>query len=100
MADRRSACRRLTFDDVENSGRARAGTGDGHVNILQEEMRSDMEVAIQRWNFDFENEVPLEGRWQWEKVPSSELPSEEGQAGAQTEGETEASECDADKPQG
>jgi hypothetical protein len=68
----------------------------GHEILnFQEEMRSHLETAKQRWNFDFENEVPLEGRWKWEKVLGSEPPMVQGQADA----EDEASEFDADRPE-
>jgi hypothetical protein len=94
-------CRRLTFDDVQSPGEAAAGTsedppgmGNEYLNI-QEEMRSHLETAKQRWNFDFENEVPLEGRWKWEKVLGSEPPVVQGEADA----EDEASNSDADGPE-
>jgi hypothetical protein len=94
-------CRRLIFDDVQNPGEATTGTSEGppemgneYLNI-EEEMRSHLESAKQRWNFDFENEVPLEGRWKWEKVLGSEPSMVQGQADA----EDEATEFDADRPE-
>jgi hypothetical protein len=100
METKLSVCKRLIFDDVQDPDEAATGTGDGHpigneyLNI-QEEMRSHLETAKQRWNFDFENEVPLEGRWRWDKVLGSEPTMVQGQADA----EDEASEFDADKPE-
>jgi hypothetical protein len=95
------ACRRLNFDDVQSNGaignsEGSAGTGNENPNI-QEEMRSQLETAKRRWNFDFENEVPLEGRWQWEKVLGSEPPIVETQADA--DAEDEASDFDSDGPE-
>jgi hypothetical protein len=69
--------------------------GNDHLNTLQEEMSSYRESAKQRWNFDFENEIPLEGRWQWEKAELSEPPTVEGQADA----DDEAPQLDADRPE-
>lgn len=94
-------CRRLTFDDVQSPEEAATGTsespqgmGNEYLNI-QEEMRSHLETAKQRWNFDFENEVPLEGRWKWENVLGSEPSVAQGQADA----EDGASEFDSDGPE-
>jgi hypothetical protein len=36
--------------------------------MLQEEMRKELQAAQERWNFDFVNEVPLDGRWDWQRV--------------------------------
>jgi len=35
---------------------------------LQEEMESIRKQQEDKWNFDFVNERPLPGRWEWEKV--------------------------------
>jgi hypothetical protein len=102
MVIKSHVCRRLTFDDMQNVGEAATGTGDDsppqmgdqHVNI-EEETRSHLEAAKQRWNFDFQNEVPLNGRWQWEKVLGSEPTMQQGQADA----EDEASEFDTNRPE-
>lgn len=37
-------------------------------------LKKDTEEKTKKWNFDFENETPLKGRYQWEKV-RSETPS-------------------------
>jgi hypothetical protein len=77
MEGRRNVRRRLNFDDAENtetpSGPSE-GLGSEHLNSIEGELRMDLEAATLRWNFDFENEVPLEGRWQWEQVEPPELP--------------------------
>lgn len=38
--------------------------------ITKEERQRQME----KWNFDFENEVPLGGDWEWEKVAPPKIP--------------------------
>uniref|UniRef100_A0A8C8S3M1 Cyclin dependent kinase inhibitor 1A n=1 Tax=Pelusios castaneus TaxID=367368 RepID=A0A8C8S3M1_9SAUR len=37
-------------------------------NDFRDLMRRHLEEAQHRWNFDFETETPLEGKFQWEKV--------------------------------
>ncbi|KAH1171623.1 cyclin-dependent kinase inhibitor 1 isoform X1 [Mauremys mutica] len=37
-------------------------------NDLQDLMRRHLEEAQCRWNFDFETETPLEGKFKWERV--------------------------------
>jgi Cyclin-dependent kinase inhibitor. len=79
------ARRRLNFDDEGKGGNA-AGPNDAdlqYINSLEEEMRKDLQAAIDRWNFDFSNDVPLEGQWVWEPVVQAE-PREE-QVEPQTE---------------
>lgn len=99
MEQKPRVCRRLNFDDVQNPGEAATGTSEGpqmgneSLNI-EEEIRSHIETAKLKWNFDFEKEVPLDGRWIWEKV-GSELPTVQGQADA----EDEATELDAERPE-
>jgi len=49
---------------------------EDQVHDLQEQQFQDLQMAQftlsqeakQRWNFDFEKEEPLPGRWVWEKV--------------------------------
>ncbi|KAL3267116.1 hypothetical protein HHI36_011256 [Cryptolaemus montrouzieri] len=36
----------------------------------QKFFRKQVEDASAKWNFDFANEMPLEGDWEWEKVES------------------------------
>lgn len=100
MEHKPNVCRRLNFDDVQNHGEYATGTSEGpqmgsESFSIEEEMRSHLENAKQRWNFDFEKEIPLEGRWKWEKVLGSELPTVQGPADA----EDEASELDAERPE-
>jgi len=67
-------CRRLVFDE-ESNGDDGAGPGDidGHyIDSIEEEMRRDLQAAIEKWNFDFKNDVPLEGQWEWEPVLQAE----------------------------
>ncbi|XP_053313502.1 cyclin-dependent kinase inhibitor 1-like [Spea bombifrons] len=35
---------------------------------FEKHMKSAAEEAKQRWNFDFANEAPLEGKYKWEKM--------------------------------
>ena len=74
-------CRRLQFDDEASGAEDSSGATDNIRNILQEELQKDREAAMLRWNFDFENEVPLPGRWVWERVTPG--PNPETKAAAQ-----------------
>lgn len=71
MAEYREGVRRrLTFQDADSSDsnpRSEVGEGENITNSLLEQMRVDAEDARTRWNFDFEKEEPLPGRWQWVK---------------------------------
>jgi hypothetical protein len=93
MEGQLNVCRRLNFDDAEIDG---AGPSEGspaarneHVQITEEEMQRDLSAATLRWNFDFQNEVPLEGRWQWEQVKPSGAPTAEENPSAETEDQPE-----------
>uniref|UniRef100_A0A8D0E6X6 Cyclin dependent kinase inhibitor 1A n=1 Tax=Salvator merianae TaxID=96440 RepID=A0A8D0E6X6_SALMN len=45
---------------------------------FQSLMRTQLEEAQQKWNFDFEKETPLEGDYKWEKVSClHSLPSQD-----------------------
>ncbi|KAF7253769.1 Cyclin-dependent kinase inhibitor 1 [Varanus komodoensis] len=45
---------------------------------FQSLMRTQLEEARQKWNFDFETETPLEGPYKWEKVSHLKmLPSQD-----------------------
>lgn len=59
--------RRLFVDEAN-------GVSDEPSNViyLSNELTSALEAAKERWNFDFEREVPLEGPWQWERVQTPE----------------------------
>lgn len=62
---RRSTVRRQLFQDEETSQR------DNDINSVNELLLQSNEEAKRKWNFDFENEVPLEGDWQWEKIETN-----------------------------
>lgn len=68
---RRSVRRRLFQDDDDDneteSGR-NSGVEDNIVNRFYEEARKNRENAKERWNFDFEKEEPLPGRYVWVKL--------------------------------
>jgi hypothetical protein len=100
MTSKPSACRRLDFDVVDNSAAGvtetpelRPEIGNDNLKNPEFELRSYLEKKKRQWNFDFVNEVPLNGKWEWIKVEASEPPTVEGQADA----ENEDSELDADK---
>lgn len=61
--DAGNAARRLFPEDVS-----------WHVleNATNEMLDRHREEAKLRWNFDFKNEVPLEGDWVWEKVEEAQ----------------------------
>lgn len=46
-----------------------AGEADNaHNRFLEQLLNADRAAAVQRWNFDFERERPLDGKWQWERI--------------------------------
>lgn len=46
---------------------------EGLLQKLQgENQLRERQKSLEKWNFDFENEVPLTGDWEWEKVTSDE----------------------------
>lgn len=59
-----NVCRKLDFGGDSND----KGLNDP-MALSEEDLEQHRQRAIEKWNFDFENEVPLEGDWQWEKVP-------------------------------
>lgn len=64
-------CRRLFPDDEENE----TGFIDNFRNQFLDKLREDQEAAKLKWNFDFANETPLEGRWEWERIEEETVPS-------------------------
>ncbi|XP_068623184.1 uncharacterized protein [Battus philenor] len=38
---------------------------DNVINILQESTAREKVEKMHKWNFDFENEIPLEGTYEW-----------------------------------
>ncbi|CAH1098885.1 unnamed protein product [Psylliodes chrysocephalus] len=41
---------------------------------LEKFTETEKEVKRNKWNFDFENEIPLDGDWVWERIPTAECP--------------------------
>jgi hypothetical protein len=83
-------CRQLVFDEDGNGddGAAAAGPSDidGHfIDNFQEEMQAQLQAAIDFWNFDFKNDVPLEGRWKWEPVLQAESADEQMESHSETD---------------
>lgn len=79
-------CRRLVFDEEANGNDA-AGPGDiddHYIDNLEEEMRRDIQEAIAKWNFDFQNDVPLEGQWEWEPMLEAEPRDEQMNPNSET----------------
>ena len=67
----RSVRRKLFQDDDDDNERdleRNSGVEDNLVNCFFEEARKNRENAKERWNFDFEKEEPLPGRYVWVKV--------------------------------
>ncbi|XP_053972942.1 uncharacterized protein LOC128887622 isoform X2 [Hylaeus anthracinus] len=67
----RNVRRRLFQDeegDNESVSERRSGIEDNLANCFLEEARKNRENAKQRWNFDFEKEEPLPGRYEWIKL--------------------------------
>lgn len=55
--------RRLFEPDANDEARV-----DNFANILQESITRDRVEKSRKWNFDFENEVPLDGTYEWYPV--------------------------------
>lgn len=70
--ERRPIARQLfQKDDDVNNGDENGQNEIDHNNVLDriaEEIRESQNDARRRWNFDFQNEVPLPGRYQWVRV--------------------------------
>ncbi|CAD1479805.1 unnamed protein product, partial [Heterotrigona itama] len=63
----RSVRRRL-FEDDGDEETPRSSAVEDNANYILEEARKNRENAKQRWNFDFENEEPLPGRYEWVRL--------------------------------
>ncbi|XP_015509625.1 uncharacterized protein [Neodiprion pinetum] len=80
LAVRRTEAKRVArrlFQDEGSSGqdaqdRRKTGVDDNLTNRLSEEGRKSLAEAEKRWNFDFTNERPLEGKYAWVKVGEGE----------------------------
>lgn len=56
--------RRRLFQDEENV------SVDNNQEPIPIHLDESRQTAQERWNFDFENEIPLEGDWEWERISS------------------------------
>ncbi|XP_076394001.1 uncharacterized protein LOC100883023 isoform X3 [Megachile rotundata] len=65
-----SARRKLFQDDEDDEGESgrKSGVEDNIANCFYEEARKNRQNAKERWNFDFEKEEPLPGRYMWVKL--------------------------------
>ncbi|XP_046742050.1 cyclin-dependent kinase inhibitor 1B-like isoform X2 [Diprion similis] len=80
LAVRRTEAKRVArrlFQDEESPRQdaqdsRKAGVNDNLTNRLSEEGRKSLAEAEKRWNFDFTNERPLEGKYAWVKVGEGE----------------------------
>ncbi|KAJ8984614.1 hypothetical protein NQ317_006076 [Molorchus minor] len=70
-----NVCRRLNFEDERLD--KEADEVEDFLHLSSEELGRQRQRAIDRWNFDFENEIPLDGDWEWEKVPVEAMESKE-----------------------
>lgn len=59
-----NVCRRLDFGDSDCEKEL-----NDLISLFNEDLERHRQKAMEKWNFDFENEIPLEGDWQWERVP-------------------------------
>lgn len=66
------------FDIARNNIRRRLDFGPSKIDddLLQklqgENQLKERQKVLEKWNFDFENGVPLPGDWEWEKVTADE----------------------------
>lgn len=60
-----SVCRRLQFDDDEEDETADQNIANA---CIEEWRRRDQEASTQRWNYDFVNDRPLQGPYEWVAV--------------------------------
>lgn len=49
-------------------------THSDHDNWLDQQLRASQMEASKRWGFDFDNEVPLKGRYTWIPVNMEDIP--------------------------
>lgn len=52
--------RRLFADELEDQARV-----ENFINTLNESSTREKLEKMRKWNFDFENEIPLEGVYEW-----------------------------------
>ncbi|KAJ8949713.1 hypothetical protein NQ318_013582 [Aromia moschata] len=70
-----NARRRLDFDDDDVANETSDVTD--FLSLSSEEIHRRRQKAIEKWNFDFENEVPLDGDWEWQRVPVPSVENKE-----------------------
>ncbi|KYB27934.1 Cyclin-dependent kinase inhibitor 1-like Protein [Tribolium castaneum] len=61
-----------TSQNGNNNVRRRLFQSEENENVhpdLIDLLEESRQRAAEKWNFDFVNEVPLEGDWEWERVP-------------------------------
>lgn len=63
----KESVRRRLFESEPNSEQPNM------TNTVNEVVAAASEEAKAKWNFDFENEEPLEGDWEWQKVETNEI---------------------------
>lgn len=67
-----SSARRTLFPNENVPPHVSEFEQENELNLIQEQFRKNFSEAKKRWNFDFDNEVALEGDWEWEKVEVGE----------------------------
>ncbi|KAF2882340.1 hypothetical protein ILUMI_23824 [Ignelater luminosus] len=82
---------RSLFQD-DNPEQSNQETEENAVNAIAELLKDHAAEAREKWNFDFENETPLEGEWEWEKM---ENPENSEDLGNQESNHTETSEMES-----
>ncbi|CAH0560382.1 unnamed protein product [Brassicogethes aeneus] len=65
---RKPVVRKLFQNEESNEDENIAEHFNALVERTAQELAQEMQMAREKWNFDFENETPLEGDWEWEKV--------------------------------
>lgn len=70
QCSKNKACRRLIFDEDEAPEDQRNEDLEHLDQLVDLAKLSAKEKSEQmsRWNFDFDNEKPLKGDWEWERV--------------------------------
>lgn len=69
--DRLSAIRQRVDPSTSSVKRCLFGRGNSEENIkfAKKEMEKSLAESKKRWNFDFEKERPMEGRFEWQSSP-------------------------------
>ncbi|XP_017770771.1 PREDICTED: uncharacterized protein LOC108558382 isoform X2 [Nicrophorus vespilloides] len=64
----KNVARRLNFSDNED---ANSSSKDTTETFLVDSITSSCNEARDRWNFDFKEEKPLDGNWEWSEVKAN-----------------------------